>query len=233
MSFINSKSPGGASEIASGPAPASRDTPVRAGRPTREQARARQEVLLDCALDHFLDKGFETATIEAIAESVSMTKRTVYARYPDKTALFRAAVRRGTERRAPDMDVIAATRAGTLEQTLVNIAMLRIALVSSLEGRKLQRLINTESYRFPDIFRTYYDVAALPTVQFLAETLRHETAAGRLATGDPMLAANVFMSMAVSGPVRFILSGNEMTREDIDRRVRFAVRLFLKGAEPR
>ena len=98
---------------------------------------------------------------------------------------------------------------------------------------KLQRLINTESYRFPDIFQTYYDIAALPTVQFLAGILEVETAAGRLAIDDPLLAANVFMSMVVSGPVRFILSGNDLGREDIDRRVRFAVRLFLKGAEPR
>ena len=62
----------------------------RAGRPTREQAEARHNELLEAALDHFLDKGFEVATIEAIAQSVGMTKRTVYARYPDKIALFRA-----------------------------------------------------------------------------------------------------------------------------------------------
>ncbi|KHK92000.1 TetR family transcriptional regulator [Novosphingobium malaysiense] len=213
--------------------PKSAAAPVRAGRPTREQARARQEALLDCALGHFLEKGFEAATIEAIAADVNMTKRTVYARYTDKSALFRAAIQRGTERLAATPEVIAATRADGLEETLVNIAELRIALVSTPEGTKLQRLINTESYRFPDIFQTYYDIAALPTVQFLAGILENETAAGRLAIDDPLLAANVFMSMVVSGPVRFILSGNDPGREDIDRRVRFAVRLFLKGAEPR
>ncbi|MCT2399474.1 TetR/AcrR family transcriptional regulator [Novosphingobium mangrovi (ex Huang et al. 2023)] len=211
-------------------APAS---PVRAGRPTREQARARHEMLLARALDHFLDKGFEATTIEAIAADVNMTKRTVYARYEDKTALFRASVRRGTERRAVSQEVIEGTRAESLDETLVNIAMLRIDLVSTPDGAKLQRLINTESYRFPDIFQTYYDIAALPTVRFLAEILESETAAGRLAIDDPLLAASVFMSMVVSGPVRFILSGNELGRTDIDRRVRFAIRLFLKGAEPR
>lgn len=209
------------------------EAPVRSGRPTREQALARHAALLDCALEHFLDKGYEAATIEAIAAEMNMTKRTVYARYPEKAALFRAAVRRGTELRAATPEVIAATQAGDLEQTLVAIAMLRIKLVSTPDGSKLQRLINTESYRFPDIFQTYYDIAALPTVRFLADILEQETAAGRLAIGDALLAANVFMSMVVSGPVRFILSGNELARDDIDRRVRFAVRLFLKGAEPR
>ncbi|WP_232493448.1 TetR/AcrR family transcriptional regulator [Novosphingobium kaempferiae] len=207
--------------------------PIRAGRPTREQAQARQVALLDAALEHFLDKGYESATIEAIAAEVSMTKRTVYAKYPDKTALFRAAVRHGTQGRAVSAEVIAATRKGSLEDTLVAIAMLRIGLVGEPAGAKLQRLINTESYRFPDIFQTYYDIAALPTVRFLADILEEETRAGRLAIGDAMLAANVFMSMVVSGPVRFILSGNALSRDDIERRVRFAIDLFLKGAEPR
>lgn len=209
------------------------ESAVRAGRPTREQAETRLAQLLDCALEHFLDKGFDTATIEAIAADVNMTKRTVYARYPDKAALFRAAIRLGTERYAADRATIEATASETLEQTLINIAMLRIALVARPEGMKLQRLINTESYRFPDIFQTYYQIAALPTVQFLADRLEAETRAGRLAIENPLVAANVFMSMVVSGPVRLLLSGNEIPDEQVDERVRFAVKLFLKGAEPR
>ena len=206
---------------------------VRAGRPTREQARARHEQLLDCAFENFLDKGYEPTTIEAIAAEVSMTKRTVYARYPEKAALFRAALRRGTERRAANRARIEATYAGSLEQTLINIAMLRIELAGTEEGIKLQRLINTEAYRFPDIFQTYYEIAALPTVEFLADLLAEETVRGTLAVEDAMLAANVFMSMVVSGPVRFLASGNALDTESVSHRVAFAVRLFLKGAEPR
>ena len=44
---------------------------ARAGRPTREQAEARHEELLEVALDQFLDKGYEPATIEAIASAPS------------------------------------------------------------------------------------------------------------------------------------------------------------------
>ena len=51
-----------------------------AGRPTKAQAEARLEELLDSALDIFLERGFELATIEAIAARVNMTKRTVYAK---------------------------------------------------------------------------------------------------------------------------------------------------------
>ncbi len=205
----------------------------RPGRPTREQAEARADELLEAALDHFLDKGYESATIEAIAAEVGMTKRTVYARYPDKPALFRAAVHRAIERYKITEERIQATDCGDLEQTLRNIARLRIDLVASPQGLKLQRIINTESYRFPEIFTEVYELGALPTIRFLARLLRRETEAGRLALGEPAMAANVFMSMVVSGPVRIIVSGNPLTEKEIDERIAFAVSLFLNGARPR
>jgi AcrR family transcriptional regulator len=205
----------------------------RAGRPTREQAEARHEELLDRALDHFLDKGFEQATIEAIAADVGMTKRTVYARYADKASLFRAAVHRAIERYSIPEDRIRATEVDDLEQTLINIAMLRIDLVASPRGLKLQRIINTESYRFPEIFTETYEIGALPTIRFLADLLERETRAGRLAIEDPMMAANLFMSMVVSGPVRFILSGVPLNGKRLKANVAYGVRFFLDGARPR
>jgi TetR/AcrR family transcriptional regulator, mexJK operon transcriptional repressor len=205
----------------------------RAGRPTKEQAEARHAELLDRALDHFLDKGYEQATIEGIAADVSMTKRTVYARYPDKASLFMAAVRRAVERYSVSQERIEATRTGDLEQTLINIAMLRINVVAEPEGVKLQRIINTESYRFPKIMGLAYEKGARPTIRFLSNLLEEETRKGNLAIDDPEQAANVFMSMVVSAPVRFIISGIPLPEGELQERVAFAVRLFLQGALPR
>lgn len=205
----------------------------RAGRPTKEQAEARHAELLERALDHFLDRGFEQATIEAIAADIGMTKRTIYARYTDKASLFRAAVHRAIERYAVSSKRMEATISDDLEQTLINIAMLRIDMVSTPEGLKLQRIINTESYRFPDIFTTSYEIGSMPAIRFLADLLERETRAGNLAIDKPLQAANVFMSMVVSGPVRIIVSGNPLPRADREEGVAFAVRLFLDGAKPR
>lgn len=205
----------------------------RAGRPTREQAEQRHNELLDAALDDFLEKGFEQATIEGIALKVGMTKRTVYARYPDKVALFRAAVSLAIERYRISPERIAATDCGNLERTLRNIAMLRIDLVASPQGLKLQRIIHTESYRFPNIFTDSYEIGALPTIEFLAGILARETRAGNLAVEDPLMAANAFMSLVTSGPVRFIVSGIPLPQAETDRRVDYAVHLFLDGTRPR
>ena len=56
---------------------------------------------------------------------------------------------------------------------------------------------------------------------------------GRLAIADAHMAAHVFMSMVVSAPVRFIVAGTPLARKELDRRVAFAVRMFLDGARPR
>src|SRR5690606_36361585 len=61
----------------------------RPGRPSLSN-----EELLDKALDLFLEQGFERTSIDAITAAAGMAKRTVYARYGDKTNLFKAALKR-------------------------------------------------------------------------------------------------------------------------------------------
>lgn len=205
----------------------------KAGRPTRDQARQRHDELLDHALDLFLDKGFEQATIEAIAAAVGMTKRTVYARYKDKAALFLATVQRAIERMVVPEAVLQALESHDLEEMLVSIARLRVAQVTTPAGLKLQRIINTESYRFPEIFMMSYEQGARPVIQFLARRLLRETMAGSLSVANADMAANVFISMVVSGPVRLLVAGQRLTQKQIDERQQFAVRLFLDGVRPR
>lgn len=203
------------------------------GRPTRDQAMARDVAMLETALDHFLDRGFERTTIDAIAREVGMTKRTLYARYPDKASLFHAAVRLAIDRFTVTQEQIDATDSGDIADTLRAIAWLRLEQVMTPNGLKLQRIINTESHRFPEIFNASYEQSALPTVQFLAAVFERETQAGRLAVEDGSRAAVAFVSMVVGGPVRAMVMGAVLSRAEIEDRVQFGVELFLNGARVR
>ncbi len=194
-----------------------------AGRPTREQAEARHAELLETALDMFLERGFEQSTMEAIAASVGMTKRTVYARYPDKKALFLATVRRAIERNVVSDASLRALEKGDLGEILAAFARMRVAHVTSPHGLRLQRILNTESYRFPEIFTQSFEVGGGPAIMFLTDLLsRHRVA-------RPDMAALAFMSMVISGPVRIIVSGNALSQDEIDDRIGFAVQIFLHG----
>ena len=204
-----------------------------AGRPTRAQAEQRHEELLDRALELFLENGYELATIDAIAAAVGMTKRTVYSRYEDKGALFRAAVQRAIDRWLVPVETLHAVESDDLEATLTAVARIRMANAISPSGLRLQRIINAESYRFPEILTLAYEQGMRPTIEFLADVLRRHTKAGSIKITKPEIAATAFLSMVVGGPTRAIVWGRAVDESSLDERIRFCVRLFLDGARRR
>ncbi len=204
-----------------------------AGRPTPDQAEARHGELLDAALDLFLEHGFELTTVEMIAARINMTKRTIYARFADKASLFRGAVQRAIERQIVPPSVLEGFDQGDLAETLASIARLRIGQVMTPNGLRLQRIINTESYRFPEIFTANLEQSARPVIDFVAGLLDRAIAAGQISPTDSGLAASAFMSMVVGGQVRAIVSGRLPTEAEMDMRVDFTVRLLLDGLRPR
>lgn len=204
-----------------------------AGRPTREQAERRHALLLDRALDLFLDRGYEQTTLEAIAASVRMTKRTVYGLYEDKAALFRAAVQHAIEQWVVPKETLRSLETGDLEGTLLAVARTRVAHVMTPEGIKLQRIINAESYRFPEIFTAAYEQATMPLIEFLEDVLRRHRAKGAVSIARPKMAAAVFLTMVVGGPARILATGNRLDARDLEERIAFGVRLFLNGIRSR
>src|SRR6201997_2264265 len=67
---------------------------VRFGRPPKELAGAVEERILHAARKIFLERGFEGASIDEIAEAARSGKPTIYARFRDKRALFTGVVTR-------------------------------------------------------------------------------------------------------------------------------------------
>jgi TetR/AcrR family transcriptional repressor of mexJK operon len=203
------------------------------GRPTRAQQEQRHEELLDVALDIFLERGFEQTTMEEIAIQVGMSKRTVYARYDDKASLFKAAVRRAIERYTVPREAVEAIATDDLEETLAAIARQRIANVATPVATKLQRILSAQSYRFPELFNDAFEEGAGPTVSFLSDLFVRYNAQGEINVTEPQRAATAFLSLAVGGPARIIVSGNKLDDAEIEKHIRFAVDLFLVGIRPR
>ena len=204
-----------------------------AGRPTREQSELRHEELLDRALELFLENGFELVTMEAIAAAVGMTKRTVYARYEDKSALFRAVVQRAIERWMVPIETMRAAESDDLEATLLAIAEIRLQNAISPVGLRLQRIVNAESYRFPEIFNLAYEQGTRPALAFIADLLTRRAAEGGLQIEDPQIAAAAFLSMVIGGPTRAIVLGGPVDEAALETRIAICVRMFLNGVRSR
>lgn len=203
------------------------------GRPTREQQEQRHEELLNVALDMFLERGFEQTTMEDIATQVGMSKRTVYARYEDKSALFKATVQRAVERYTVPREAVEALAKDDLEETLVAIARMRIANVAKPVAIKLQRILSAQSYRFPELFRAAYEEGAGPTINFLSDLFLRYSREGKINVTDPHRAATAFLSLVVGGPSRLITSGSTVDEREIEQHIRFTINLFLTGIRAR
>jgi AcrR family transcriptional regulator len=124
--------------------------PARSGRPPKELAGEVEERILGAARQVFLERGFDGASIDEIAEVARSGKPTIYARFHNKGALFAAVVKRGVLMRVEQFK--AEVPSGpTFEERLTSLALavLQWVLVSSHIG--LMRLAISESRRFPDL----------------------------------------------------------------------------------
>ena len=66
----------------------------RLGRPTKDESATLGERLFDEAYAAFCSLGFAAASIEGIAAACGVGKNTIYRRFPDKEALFKAVIER-------------------------------------------------------------------------------------------------------------------------------------------
>jgi TetR/AcrR family transcriptional repressor of mexJK operon len=203
------------------------DPPVRRrpGRPSLSN-----EELLDRALDLFLEKGFDGTSIDAITATAGMAKRTVYARYGDKTRLFKAALSRAIDEWLVPVDRLRALEDDDLEGTLVRVGDILIANVLSPAGLRLLRLTNAESVRMPEISTENVRLGTEPTLLYLAELLERRLG---IAKSQALEAGQAFLNLIVAGPANSAAWGLELDMDAVARRTRFGVGLFLHGLTPR
>ena len=62
--------------------------------PTQERAKKRVEAILDAAAEIFVDVGYDSATVDAIAERAETSVGSIYQFFPNKQALFEALAER-------------------------------------------------------------------------------------------------------------------------------------------
>jgi TetR/AcrR family transcriptional repressor of mexJK operon len=208
-------------------------SPPRPGRPTRAQAEARHAQLLDRALEVFLERGYELATIEEIISSIGMHKGTVYSLYAGKEALFRATMRQAIQQWIQPVEVLQAVETDDLGATLSAIARLRTANSISPIALKLQRIIIAESFRFPDVTQMYAQQGVRSCIEYLTDLFVRRAKQGEILAAEPELMAYGFMTLTVGLTTRMQLLGTKLDQRQIEKRISVYVKLFLDGVRPR
>lgn len=199
----------------------------RPGRPTLSDAQ-----LLDIALDLFLKNGFERTSIDAITAAAGMAKRTVYARYGDKEALFKAALTRAIEEWIVPVERLRAAEQDDIETTLLVLARMLLTNILKPAGIRLLRLSNAVSSSMPDIAAANTRMGTEPTLAYLADLFRRRLLPADAPATEADEAALAFLHLVVGGPASTAGWGVAFDEAAIDRHTRYCVRLFLHGALP-
>ena len=126
------------------------DRAVRSGRPPLALAGAVEERILDAAKRVFLERGFEGASIDEIADVARAGKPTIYTRFPGKEALFTAVMARHVREVTGSYETIAPIGA-TLEERLASIAAAILRKILTAENVRLIRATIAEARRFPEL----------------------------------------------------------------------------------
>ena len=195
------------------------------GRPTLIEASRRQQHLLDVAGAMFSRRGFDGTSVDAVAEAARMSKRTVYARYRDKDALFSAVLRRLIARWLVPIRDFRSSKS-ELEPMLFEFAHHFLHSALAPQAVAIYRIIIAEAERHPEFGRLAHQEGRQPAVRAVASALaRFER---ELRPLDLELAAEQFISIVVDSRLRLAALGLADKRS-LNASIRAAVDLFLNG----
>ena len=206
--------------------------PPRRGRPTRHEARALEDRVRQAALDAFVAEGFAGTTMASVAAAAGITKRTLYAKYPDKEALFAAVIPWGLAQ-MPVRDLAVVAPDGDLGTALRTLGLAVVARLVDPHAVRLRRLAVLESHRFPEFARHADADLRRQSVRPVIDLLAGHVDRGDVVVEDLDLAADLFIAMVAGASTILADMGVTRTPDEEARHVDHAVRLFLSGVLPR
>ena len=177
------------------------------------RGQALREHILDTAKLAFLEGGFERTSMDAIAARAETSKRSLYAHFPTKDALFLAVVERVRDLFGERMRTPVAYSEEPSEAIVRYCGRFVQLLGWSSVGRML-RLGIAEAERLPDLAAGLYDVLFGATVQELAA---HLEATSGLPADRAEAVANELIGLAVHPMLpRMLLGVDPLTEETPD-----------------
>lgn len=175
------------------------------------RGQALREHILDTAKLAFLEAGFERTSMDAIAARAETSKRSLYAHFPTKDALFLAVVERIRvlfgERMGAPADYSEQPSEAAVQYCGRFVQLLRWSSV----GRML-RLGVAEAERLPDLAAGLYDVLFGATIRDLAA---HLEATSGLSAARAAAVAEELIGLAVHPLLPRMLLGVDPLREEM------------------
>lgn len=192
-------------------------------------------LILDAATRVFLAEGYTAATVDQVAQSAGVAKRTIYNLYADKAALFRATILRSIE----IADAFTSTLVDDVRTVVDPVAELprigaRLAeAVLTQSVLPLRRLLVMESRGFPELAAEYRQRAPDAVLRALADLFADLGRTGHLVIDDPVVAAEHFAFLVIGADLdRGMLGPQQPAPGTLGARSGAGVAAFLRAYAP-
>ncbi len=192
--------------------------------------RPKSQDILEAARELFVAKGFEAASMDAVAKAAGVSKATVYAHYRSKNELFAAIVTQVSSRLTGEIRAVMNARL-PLRQALTRIGLNFLVVLTDPERVRMFRMMVAEVDRFPELGRVFYRAGPEVMQDCLASYLEAEARHERLEIADYGLAARQFLSLIKADlHLRCLFEVDPApSPAECRRMVEAAVELFLKA----
>jgi AcrR family transcriptional regulator len=167
----------------------------------------RRQAIVEAASSVFQEKGFDRASMDAIAARAGGSKATLYSYFPSKEELFFAVVEHVLQAQA-ETPIDALAGEGSLRDRLRRFARRHVEFRLHDDIIALDRLLIAEAERsnLGDLVWVRY---VAPRLRRLAEMLQVEMDAGRLRPSNPYRAATQFRRLAEGDLIERRLRGDK------------------------
>lgn len=189
-----------------------------------EQKRA---AILDAAVAEFQVRGFRDTSMDRIAETANVSKRTVYNHFESKEVLFRAIVHELLDEQGSSITVVYDSKR-PLEEQLLELVHQDVELLHDDLFIGMARVLLAESFSAPDLARNAFG-DAVEHEHPLSRWVKAAAADGSLAVDDPELAIMQLKSL-LKGVLFWPLVigyGERPTKKKVNAIVKSGVRMFL------
>lgn len=199
---------------------------------TRRGAERRRRIL-DAAMEVFLERGFEAASMQEIVKRSGGSLATLYQFFGAKEALFEEIIRSKASQVIGEFSAPEALP-GKPESVLKDFGKRLLDLALSEEALPLHRLILAESGRMPRLREMFLAQAPVRARDAVAAYLRYAGGQGLLRVEDAAFAATAFIEMVAGEFIvrRLLGEAVEPNRSERERIVDKAVALLVEGIGP-
>lgn len=183
--------------------------------------------MLQAAYSLFMDRGFESVSVDDIIRVAGGSKATLYKFFGNKEGVLQAVVESLADKMLREFSVEFPS-GHTVRESLLHIGIVFADLALSENAINQHRHAVAHARAFPDVAKLWYENGPKRSIEGIVAFLERETAAGRLRVDNPSRAAWFFGGMILfKNNMRLLVGVPPDTKTEIKKSVTEAVDAFL------